>query len=101
MMKSRIETRHLRHVRKTAMKRLGQQDLLRHVVRIKWTEPAQFLNHFRGDSLRLVILWSAIDHAMPNCGQSITPVTLLNPIHQRAHCYRVIRRLTMREKLSA
>ena len=74
------------------MKRLGQQDLLRHVVGIEWAEPAQFLNHFRSDSLRLVIFRSAIHHAMPNCGQSITPMMLLNPIHQSAHCYRVIRR---------
>ena len=43
MVKSRVETRHLGQVRKSAMKRLGQQDLFRQMVRIKWTELLQFL----------------------------------------------------------
>ena len=38
MVKSRMETCHLGKIRKSAMKRLGQQDLLRHMVRIEWTE---------------------------------------------------------------
>ena len=68
MVKSRVETRYLGQIGKSAMKRLGQQNLLRHMVRIEWTEAAQFLNHFRSDSLRLVILRTAIHHAMPNRG---------------------------------
>ena len=59
------------------MKRLGQQDLLRHVVGIEWTEPAHLLNHFRCDSLRLVILRPAIHYTMPNRGQCITPAAFL------------------------
>ena len=46
MVKSRVETRYLRQVRKAAMKRFGQQNLFRHVLRIEWTEPAQFLEPF-------------------------------------------------------
>ena len=93
MVKSRVETRHLGQVRKPAMKRLGQQDLLRQMVRIEWTEPAQLLNHFRRDSLRLAILRSAMHHAMPNRCQCITLATFLNPIHQSADRCGVIRRL--------
>lgn len=36
------------------MKRLGQQNLLRQVLRIEWTEPLQLFNHSRSDSLRRV-----------------------------------------------
>ena len=74
------------------MKRLGQQDLLRQMLRIEGTEPVKLLDHFRGDSLRLAILRSAMHHAMPNRGQCITPDTFLDPIHQSAHRHRVIRR---------
>ena len=38
MVKSGVETRYLGQVRKSAMKRLGQQDLLRQIVRIEGTE---------------------------------------------------------------
>ena len=92
MVKSRVETRHLGQVRKSAMKRLGQQDLLRQMLRIEWTEPVQLLNHFRSDSLRLAILRPAMHHAMPHRGQCITPAAFLDPIHQSAHRHRVIRR---------
>jgi hypothetical protein len=54
MVKCRVETRHLGQIRKSAMKRLGQQDLLRQMLRIEWTELAQLLN-FRTDSLRLAL----------------------------------------------
>ena len=92
MVKSRVETRHLGQVRKSAMKRLGQQDLLRQMLRIEWTEPVQLLNHFRSDSLRLAILRPAMHHAMSHRGQCITPDAFLDPIHQSAHRHRVIRR---------
>jgi len=55
------------------MKRLGQQDLLRQMLGIEWTEPVQLLNHFRGDSM------PAMHHAMPHCGQCIMPGAFLNP----------------------
>ena len=74
------------------MKRLGQQNLLRHMVRIEWTEPVQLRNHFRSDSLRLVILRPAMHHAMSNRGQCVTPDAFLDPIHQSAHRHCVIRR---------
>ena len=90
MVKSRVETRHLGQIRKSAMKRLGQQDLFRHMVGIERTELLQFRNHFRGNSLRLVILRSAMHHAMPHRGQCVVPAALLDPIHQNAHRLRVI-----------
>ena len=68
VVKSRVETGHLGQVRKSAMKRLGQQDLLRQMLRIEWTEPVQLPNHFRRDSLRLAILQPAMHHAMPDRG---------------------------------
>ena len=92
MVKRRVETRHLRQVGKAAMKRLGQQDLLRQMLRIEWTEPAQLLDHFRGDSLRLAILRPAMHHAMPHRGQCLAPAALLDPIHQNADRRRVVRR---------
>ena len=92
MVKSRVETRHLGQVGKSAMKRLGQQDLLRQMLRIEWTEPVQLLNHCRRDALRLAILRPAMHHAMPHRGQCLTPGARLEPIHQHAHRHRVIRR---------
>ena len=73
------------------MKRLGQQNLLRHMVRIEWTEAPQLRNHFRSDSLRLVILRPAMNHAVPNRGQCAPPAAPLDPIHQSAHRHCVIR----------
>jgi hypothetical protein len=32
-------------------------------------------------------------HAMPDRGQRVAPAALLDPIHQKAHSYRVIWRL--------
>ena len=55
------------------MKRLGQQYLLRQMLRIEWTQTVQILNHFRSNSLRLAILRPAMHYAMPNRGQRITP----------------------------
>ena len=92
VVKSRVETRYLRQVGKSAVKRLGQQDLLRQMLRIEWAEPVQLLNHFRRDSLRLAILRPAMHHAMSHRGQCITPDAFLDPIHQSAHRHRVIRR---------
>ena len=51
------------------MKRLGQQNLFRQVIRIEWTEAAQFFDHFRGDSLRLAILRPAMHYTMSYGGQ--------------------------------
>ena len=42
---------HRRQVRKSALDRLGQQDLLRQVVGIERADATQLRNHFRGDSL--------------------------------------------------
>ena len=92
MVKSRVETRHLGQVGKPAMKRLGQQDLLRQMLGIEGAEPVQLLNHFRGDALRLAVLRPAMHHAMPHRGQGFTPAAFLDPIHQSAHRRRVIRR---------
>ena len=65
MVKSRVETCHLGQVRKSAMKRLSQQDLLRQMVRIECTELVQILNHFGGDPLRLAIFRPAMHYPMP------------------------------------
>ena len=92
MVKSRVETGHLRQVGKAAMKRLGQQDLLRQMLGIERTEPVQLLDHFRRDALRLAVLRPAMHHAMPHRGQRIAPDAFLDPIHQHAHRRRVIRR---------
>jgi hypothetical protein len=92
MVESRIETRHLGQIRKSAMKRFGQLDLLRQVVRIEWTEPAQLLHHFRRDLLRPTVLRPAMHHAMPYCGQCLVLAALLNPIHQSVYRRCVIRR---------
>ena len=51
MVKSRVETGHLRQVGKSAMKRLGQLDLFRQMLRIEWFESAQLLDHLRGDNV--------------------------------------------------
>jgi len=68
MVKSRVETRHLGQVRKSVMKRLGQQDLLRQMVRIEGTEALQFHNHLRSNPLGLVILRPAMHYPMPHRG---------------------------------
>ena len=91
-MKSRVETRHLGQFRESMMKCLSQQDLLRQMVGIEWTEPVQLLNHLRGDPLWLVIPWSAVHHAMSHRSQCLTTAALLDPIHQSGHGHRVIRR---------
>ena len=49
MVKRRVETRHLRQVWKAPVERLGQQDFLGQMFRIKGREPAQLLDHFLGD----------------------------------------------------
>jgi hypothetical protein len=90
MVKSRVETRHLGQVRKSAMKRPRQQDLLRQMLRIEWTKLVQLLDHFRGDSLRLAVLRPPMHHAMSHGGQGITPDALFDPVHQNAYCYRVV-----------
>jgi hypothetical protein len=69
------------------------------MVRIKWTEFLQLSNHFRSNSLRFVILWPAMHHAMPDRGQCVGPAALLDPIHQKAHGYRVIWRLDWARKV--
>ena len=74
------------------MKRFGQQDLLRQMLRVEWTEPVQLLDHFSSDSLWLAILRPAMHHAMSYRSQCITSAAFLDPIHQSAHRRRVIRR---------
>jgi len=92
LVKSRIETRHLRQFRKAPMKRLGQQNLLGQMLRIEWGHLTQILDHSPGDQLRVRVLRSAMHHAMPHRGQCITPEPFLDPIHQSAHRRRVVRR---------
>jgi hypothetical protein len=74
------------------MKRLGQQDLLRQMLRIEWTEPSQVLDHFRSEPCGLAVLRPAMHHAMPHGRQASTPAAFLDPIHQNTHRHRVIRR---------
>jgi len=73
------------------MKRLGQQDLLRQMLWIEWTEPVQLLNHVRRDALRLTILRPAMHHAMPHRGQRAAIAAFVDPIHQHLNRHRVIR----------
>jgi len=80
MVKSRVETCHLGQIWKSAVKRFSQQDLFRHMVRIKWTEELQLRNHFRSNSLRLVILRPTMHDAMPDRDQCVAPAALLDPI---------------------
>ena len=75
---------------KAALKRLRQEDFLRQMLRIEWIEIVKFLDHWRGDPLRLAILRAAMHYAMSHGSQCIT--TFFNPIHENAHCDRVIRR---------
>jgi hypothetical protein len=56
------------------MKRFDQQDLLRQVLRIEWTERVQVLNHFRGDSLRLAILGPPCTTRWPTAVNASCPV---------------------------
>ena len=67
------------------MKRLGQQDLLRQMLGIEWTEPAQLLHHFGCDSLGLAIFRAAMHDAMPHRRKCIMPAAFLDTIDQRAH----------------
>ena len=60
------------------MKLLGQQNLFRQMLRIEGTKPAQLLNHFRSDSLRLAIFRPAVHHAMPHRGQCVMPAAFLD-----------------------
>src|ERR1700733_15051937 len=81
MMKSGIETSPLRQTRKSTMKCLNEQDLLRHMFRIKRLEAVQILNHFWSDSLRFPIFRTAMHHTMPYSSQCIVLTALLDPIH--------------------
>jgi len=84
------------------MKRLGQQDLLRQMLRIEWAEPVQFLNHFRSDSLRLAILRPAMHDAMPGRSHCVMPAAFLDPQSIRMPTASVWSgAVTDREKLSA
>ena len=84
------------------MKRLGQQDLLRQMLRIEWAEPVQFLNHFRSDSLRLAILRPAMHGAMPGRSHCVMPAAFLDPQSIRMPTASVWSgAVTDREKLSA
>jgi hypothetical protein len=93
MMKGRVETGDLRQIGKTVMKRLGQQNLLRQMLRIKRSKRPKLRHHFRRDPLRRAILRSAMHHAMSHRGQWMTPAAFVGPIHQGSHRRLVIRRL--------
>ena len=75
------------------MKRFDQQQFLRHMVRIEWTQAVKLLNHFGSNSLGLEIFRSAMHDAMPDRCQCITLAAFVNPIHQSAHRRSVILRL--------
>ena len=92
MVESGVETRHLRHVGEAAMKRLGEQDFFRQMLGIERAEPPQFLDHGRGDDLRLAVVRPAMHHAMPDSRQRVAPAAFLDPVHQHADRRRVIRR---------
>src|ERR1039458_4142717 len=85
MVEGRVETRDLGQVRKSAMELLGQQNLLRQMLGIEWTEPAQVLNHFRSDALWLAVFRPAVHNAMPHCDKCTMPAAFLDSIDQRAH----------------
>ena len=68
---------------------------------IEGRELTQLLDHFLGDELRGAVLRSTMHHAMPHRSQRDPPEALLDPIHQRAHRRRVVRRSQRPEKLSA
>ena len=44
------------------------------MLRIEWTEPVQFLNAFRGDSLRLAILRAACTTRCPAAVNASRPL---------------------------
>ncbi len=52
------------------MKRLSQQDLLRHMVRIEWTQAMLLVNSFRSGSVR-VAMRPALHDGMPDCDKSL------------------------------
>jgi hypothetical protein len=82
MVKRGVETGYLGQVGKTVMKCLGQQYLLRQMLRVEWLQAVKFRNHFGIDSLWLAIPWSAMHYTMADGSQLIAP--LVNPIHQDA-----------------
>ena len=85
MVKSRVETRHLGQVRKAPMKRFGQQDLLRQMLRIEGTEPVQLLDHFHRDALGLAIFRPAVHDAMPHRRKCTMPAAFFDTLDQRVH----------------
>src|SRR5512141_2109343 len=70
-MERRIKTSYLRQIGKPAMKRLGQLDLFRQVLRIERLELMQLLNQLPGDALWFAVLRAAMHYAMPYCGQLV------------------------------
>ncbi len=74
------------------MKLLGQQNFLRQMLRIEWTELAQVRNHFRSDALWLAIFRPTVHNAMPHRRKCIMPAAFLDTIDQRAHRRGEIRR---------
>ncbi len=71
MMKGCVKTGNLGYIWKSMVECLGQQDFLRKVLRVEWTEAMQFFNHFRRDSLRLSVFRTTMDHTMPHCFKCI------------------------------
>ena len=85
MVKSSVETSHLRQLREAAMKGLCQENLLGQVFGIEGGERAQFRDHFPGDQLRVAVL--RVPHAPRDAhrGQGNLPHAGFDPIHERAH----------------
>jgi hypothetical protein len=63
------------------------------MLRVEGTEPAQLLNHFRRNTLRLAEFRPAVYHAMPHRGKCVMAAAFLNGIDQRAYRRSEIRRL--------
>ena len=101
-MKSRVETSHLGQVGKSVMKRLDQQNLLGHMLRIERTEaaadPRPFPRVIRCGSL---YFGPPCTTRCPTAVNASRAAEFLDPIHQNIHRCRVIRRRHRREKLSA
>jgi hypothetical protein len=87
-----VETRHLRQSGVALAERLDQLDLERQMLRIEGAEPVQFLDHFRGELLRLAIFRAAMYHAVPHSGQCVMPAVFLDPVGQGTHRRIVVRR---------
>src|SRR5574338_367103 len=85
-----VETSNLRQTGKAPMERLGEQDFLRQMLRIKRREPMQFRYHLGSDALMLDKIRTAMHHAMAHASQSSRRDSFLDPIHEQVHRRRMI-----------